>query len=390
MCTVHSIESRILIPVSELPPLAGTQAQTDLVAAVSFFERVLDAIPSMAMLLNRERQILLANRRLVEFAGAEDVDELRGMRPGDMLACVHALESCGGCGTTPHCTVCGALRSIVDAQLGYGQSQICLMVRRTGGEDESVALEVWAAPFEVSGQSLTLVCMTNAADRLLRDRLDLAVLPQAMALVAETEALTRAAADDANTPDARRRSLSLLQAASRRLSQVVHAAGELAAAEAGELAVTPKLVSGRELLSSAAADQAFGGGPGIRLESSQEDAGIETDPDLARKVLAQILLNATEAAPPLGGASAGLRVSETHVDFWVHNPGEMARAIQLRVFSRGFSTRAPGRGYGTYHARLVTERYLGGSLTFRSAAGEGTTFTVRLPRAGSVRKEAHD
>jgi signal transduction histidine kinase len=357
---------------------------------VSFFERVLDAIPSMAMLLNPERQILLANRRLVEFAGAEDVDELRGMRPGDMLGCVHALESCGGCGTTPHCAVCGSFRAIVDAQLGYGQTQVCLMVRRTGSGDEPVALEVWAAPLEVSGQRLTLVCLTNAADRLLRDRIDLSILPQAMALVAETTALTRAAADEASTPDARRRSLSLLQTAAERLSQVVHAPGELAAAEAGELAVTPSLVSARELLSSAAASLTAGGGAGIRVDSSQEDAEIETDPDLARKVLGQILLNATEAAPPLGGASAGLRVSETHVDFWVHNPGEMARTVQLRVFSRGFSTRAPGRGYGTYQARLVTERYLGGLLTFRSAAGEGTTFTVRLPRTGGVRKETHD
>lgn len=369
MCTVHPIEGRIPVPLSELPPLAGVQAQTDLVAAVSFFERVLDAIPSMAMLLGAERQILLANRRLVEFAGAEDVDELRGMRPGEMLGCVHALESCGGCGTTPHCAVCGSLLAIVDAQLGYGQTQVCLMLRRTGSGDESVALEVWAAPLEVSGQRLTLVCLTNATDRLLRDRLDLAILPQAMALVAETEALTRAAADDSSTPDARRRSLSLLQAASKRLLQVVHAPSELAEAEAGELAVAPSLVSARELLSSAAADLAPGGGPGIRLDSSQEDATIETDPDLARKVLGQILLNATEAAPPLGGASAGFRVSETHIDFWVHNPGEMARTVQLRVFSRGFSTRAPGRGYGTYQARLVTERYLGGSLTFRSAAG---------------------
>jgi len=386
MSTVYPMESHVPVPPDERLPHVGIPAQTDLVAAVSFFKRVLDAIPSMAMLLSPERQVLLANRRLVEFAGAEDVDELRGMRPGDMLGCVNALESCGGCGTTAHCTVCGSYRAIVDAQVGYGQTQICRMVRRRAGEDESVPLEVWAAPLEVSGQRLILVCLTSATDRLLRDRLDLAVLPQAMALATETEALTRAAADETSTPDARRRSLSLLEAASRRLSNVVHAPSELAAAEAGELVIMSSLVSARELLSSAAAELAFGSGPGIRLESSERDAEIKTDPDLARKVLAQILLNATEAAPPLGGASAGFRISETHVDFWVHNPGEMPRTVQLQVFSRGFSTRGPGRGYGTYQARLVTERYLGGSLKFRSAAGEGTTFTVRLPRAGGSTK----
>ena len=389
MGTVHPTENHIPLPPGERPPLAGVQAQSDLLAGVPLLERVLDAIPSMAMLLNPERQILLANRRLVEFVGVEEAEGLRGMRLGEMLECIHELESCGGCGTTPHCTVCGSLRAITDAQLGYGQTQVCLLARRTGGEDEATALEVWAAPLEISGLRFTLVCLTSAADRLLRDRLELGILPQAMALAGETEALTRAAADDSSTPDARRRSLSLLEAASRRLCRVVHAPSELAAAESGELAVTPSLVSARELLSEAAADLTAGG-PAIRLDWSHEDATVETDPDLARKALGQILLNATEAAPPLGGVSAGFRVSEAHVDFWVHNPGEMARTVQLQVFSRGFSTRAPGRGYGTYLARLVTERYLGGSLTFRSAAGEGTTFTVRLPRAGGVRKEAHD
>jgi len=385
MDRVHPMLSRIPLPQSERAPAAGVQAQADLLAAVPLLERVFDAIPSMAMLLNPQRQILFANRRLVEFVGAEEADELLGMRPGEMLDCVHALEGCGGCGTTPHCTVCGSLRAIADAQLGYGQTQVCLMVRRTDEGPEPVALEVWAAPFEISGQRFTLVCLTDAADRVVRDRLELGILPQAMALAAETEALTRAAADDSSTPDARQRALSMIETASKRMARVVHAPGELAAAESGALAATLGIVSARELLSQAAGDLVPAGGPGIRLDSPAEDATVETDPELARKALGEILLNALQAAP-LGGASAGFRVSETCVDFWVHNPGEMGRPVQLQVFSRGFSTKAPGRGYGAYLARLVTERYLGGSLTFHSAAGEGTTFTVRLPRAGGTQE----
>ena len=384
------MENCIPLPPSERPALAGVQAQADLLAAVPLIERVLDAIPSMAMLLNSQRQILLANRRLVEFVGAEEAEEVRGMRPGDMLGCVHAVGSCGGCGTTPHCAVCGSLRAIVDAQLGYGQTQVCLMVRRTGGDDEPVALEVWAAPLEVSGQRFTLVCLSSAANRLLRERLELGILPEAVALAAETEALTRAAADDSGAPDSRRRTLNVLETASRRLSRVVHAPSELAAAESGHLPVVPSVVSARELMSQAAGDVVPIGGPGMRLDLPTEDATVATDPELARKALGEILLNALQAAPPLGGASAGFRVSEMHVDFWAHNPGEMERAVQLQVFSRGFSTKAPGRGYGTYLAKLVTERYLGGSLTFRSADGEGTTFTVRLPRTGGVSEGAHD
>ncbi len=381
---MQSIERSIPNPLNERAPAAGLQAQAELLAAVPLLERVLDAIPSMAMLLNPQRQIVLANRRLVEFVGADEAGELLGSRPGEVFDCAHAMESCGGCGTTPHCAVCGSLRAITNAQLGHGQTQICLMVRRSAGGAEPMEIEVWASPFEISGQRFTLVCLTSAADRVVRDRLEHGILPQAMALAAETEALSRAAANDAGTPESRRRTLSLLEIASKRLAQVVRAQSDLAAAEAGHLAVTRRGVSARELLSQAAGDLIPDGSAEIRLDSPAQDALVETDSDLARKALREILLNAIEAAPPLGGVGAGFQVSESHVDFWVHNPGEMGRLVQLQVFSRGFSTKAPGRGYGTYLARLVTERYLEGSLTFSSAAGEGTKFIVRLPRAGGA------
>jgi signal transduction histidine kinase len=43
-----------------------------------------------------------------------------------------------------------------------------------------------------------------------------------------------------------------------------------------------------------------------------------------------------------------------------------------------------GRGIGTYSAKLITERYLGGSLSFTSSEDEGTTFAVTLPRSRQV------
>ena len=63
----------------------------------------------------------------------------------------------------------------------------------------------------------------------------------------------------------------------------------------------------------------------------------------------------------------------------MHNPSVMPRDIQLQVFQRSFSTKGSGRGLGTYSVRLFTEKYLGGSISFRSAEGEGTTFRVTLP-----------
>lgn len=365
------------------------QAQTGLLDAAPFLERLFDAVPSMAMLLNRERQIVLANRRLVEFVGAETGEELHGLRLGEMLECIHALDSCGGCGTTPHCAVCGALRATLNAQIGYGQSQICRMVRRTGGGPGPFEFEVWAAPLEIAGQRLTLICLSDATDRVQHERLEHAILPQAMALAAETEALSHAAADAAATPEARERTLRVLETRSNRLGRLIHAQDELEAAETGRLAISRSAISARELLAQAAADSSARDASPIRLDTRSEDAAILTDPVWARRALGEILLNAIEAAP-LGGVSTGFVAAEGHVEFWVHNPGEIDGLVQLQLFTRGFSTKAPGRGYGAYFAKLITERYLGGSLTFRSSAGEGTTFVLRLPRAQASEGGSHD
>ena len=52
----------------------------------------------------------------------------------------------------------------------------------------------------------------------------------------------------------------------------------------------------------------------------------------------------------------------------------------MQVFQRSFSTKGgPGRGVGTYGARLLVQRYLGGTLSFTSVPGSGTTFVLSLP-----------
>ena len=370
------------LPLSQRAPAAAVQAHADLLAVVHLLDRILNAIPSMALMLNPQRQIVLANRRLLEFAGVTEAGELLGLRFGEILECARALESEAGCGTTPNCAFCGALRTVVDAQLGCAGTQVCLMIRRAPEGDRALELEVSAAPVEISGQQFTLVCLSSAQNRMLRDRLERGILPQAKAVATEVDALAHTAADDGATEEARRQALGLLQSASRRFVRLAQAHSDLAAAESGRLAVARRAVSARELLSQAA------GGPEIRLDTPSEDAMVDTDPALAASALREILLNALQAAPP-ESVSAGYQVSEPHVDFWVHNPGEMSRAVQLQVFYRAFSTRAAGRGYGAYFAKLITETYLGGSLSFRSHAGEGTTFTLRLPRAVKGQEVPH-
>jgi hypothetical protein len=361
----------------------AVRAELSLLDSVPAVQRILNAMPAMAAVLNAQRQVVLANQKLVEFTGVEGPDGLAGLRLGEVLECVHSTETEQGCGTTPHCSVCGALRATLGAQMGRAQTRTCRMVRRSNAHEEPVELEISATPIEIAGRTFTVLCAANGTDRVRRERLEYGILPQALVLAAEVEALSATVMSAGTAPDARQRAMSLLAVALRKFTRVIRSHDELIAAETGRLVIRRESVSARELLLRAAGELSLGDGSEgrvIRIEPASEDAVIDTDPSIVQRVLQEMLLNALEATVSGGAITAGYSVAEEHVDFHVRNPEEMERDVQLQVFSRAFTTRAPGRGYGTYFMKLVAERHLGGAVWFQSGGGEGTTFTLRLPR----------
>jgi hypothetical protein len=376
------------MPLIPLPPSkragdAEIGAQTKILDAIPALGRILNALPTLAMVLNRQRQLVLANQRLIEFAGAAGMDELCGLRPGEILKCQHALESREGCGTTEHCTVCGALRAIMTAQLGVAQTQICRLTRAAAGGGESLELEISAAPIEIGGEQFTIVCAADASGRLRREWLEHSAVPQAVELALEMEVLAAGLCSPSALPETRDTGIARMAAASRQIAALMREHTELASAEAGHLVVASRAVSALELLRDTAREFQYHQAAAerrIRLDPDSLDLPLETDPVLARHALEKIMLNALEATPPGGVVTAGCGPGEDSVEFRIHNEGAMSREVELQVFQRSFSTKGPGRGYGAYFARLIAERYLNGTVSFRSTPAEGTTFLLRLPQ----------
>lgn len=100
-----------------------------------------------------------------------------------------------------------------------------------------------------------------------------------------------------------------------------------------------------------------------------------------REVLINLILNAISAMPSGGlltlrtfrmGDQAVAEVADT-------GPG-IAAEEQQAIFEPATSSRAEGGGYGLSVSRLIAEGY-GGTLTVRSAVGQGATFRLALPIA---------
>jgi PAS domain-containing protein len=91
---------------------------------------ILDSVPDIVVILNKQRQIVFSNHSLVKFTGIQSVNNSYGLRVGEILDCIHSSETPGRCGTTEFCSECGAVRAILNSQAGKADVQECRIIQK--------------------------------------------------------------------------------------------------------------------------------------------------------------------------------------------------------------------------------------------------------------------
>lgn len=353
-------------------------AGDDVLAAGTLDGGLLDAFPEPVMIVNAQRQVVLANEKLATLAGIE-VNRLLGARPGEILSCIHSAGP-GGCGSSEYCAVCGAGRALADlAGQCTPQVQEYRLRRRTARGTDVMDLRVWSAPL-ATDQRLAVLALRDTSGEKRQALLERAffhdLLNTAGGLQGIIDLLPGLRPDEA--PEIHR----LAGALAAELVDQIQFHRDLAAAERGDLELNPDVLDAVDLLERLTLFYRYhtaAAGKTIAGPVSKGPVFLRSDQVLLRRVLGNLILNALEASTPSQTISVSFE-NEGMPLFTVHNESWMPREVQLQVFQRSFSTKASsGRGIGTYSARLLTERYLNGSITFHSSASSGTTFYLRLP-----------
>jgi signal transduction histidine kinase len=348
------------------------------VEAVPLLVETLNAMSTMVMVLNANRQIVAANQAALRTLAAT-ADDLLARRPGEAIGCINALTGPGGCGTDRHCATCGAARAVLESQ--HENAQVvreCRILLQGPAGPVPLDLKVTATPIKVAGEPLVVVAMEDISQA---NRLEVLqrvffhdVLNTAGSISGYAYYLSR-------KPEAVGDVCGRLTHLSRQLVEEIKAQRDLLAAESGDLEVRIEAVDCARLLEElrleyaanvAAADK------NIQLRSVWSGS-ICTDRQLLLRVLRNMLQNGLEAAAKGETVTVDCLDGGEEVTFAVHNSQVMPAEVQLQVFQRSFSTKGhPGRGIGTYSMKLLGERYLGGKVEFVSRAPEGTTFTLKV------------
>ena len=334
-----------------------------------------DAVPSLLIAIDKHGLIAFANQSFCQFLGVKQREELYGRKFGDVTDCSHADAPCGqGAG----CDSCGITSVLHAARQGQTSVKELRLSQRSTGH--AIDARMVATPVQVGGECFVILALTDISDEKRRQALERIffhdLLNTAGAVAGYAELL-----HDADPQEARELARSIARL-SGTFAEEIRAQQDLSAAERNDLAVRFETIAVHDLLitvaetyrnHSAALDHL------IRIDESTCNAPLVSDRLLLSRVLGNMLKNALEASPPGATVTMGCHETAAHAILWVHNTGSIPPAVQAQIFQRSFSTKGAGRGLGTYSIRLLSERYLKGTVSFASSPAEGTTFHVRLP-----------
>jgi PAS domain S-box-containing protein len=116
---------------------------------------------------------------------------------------------------------------------------------------------------------------------------------------------------------------------------------------------------------------------GIRVQNEAEQ--IVADPEIVRRVLANLFNNAVQAMPDGGKLHIHAIKEANDTIITVQDTGVgIPEEVKPKLFTPLFTTKSKGQGFGLVVVKRMTEA-MGGTVTFESELGKGTKFIIRLP-----------
>lgn len=354
--------------------------QVEVISQNPLMNTLLQVIAGMLVVLNEERQIVALNQVFLESLGIDDPHEVLGLRLGESLRCIHAFEEVGGCGTSRHCSTCGAVIAMMSALVqDLPCEKVCALTAGKDGEIKDICLRVRATPLHIEGQRWVVICAQDISQELYRANLENIFFHDINNIITALLGASSLLSENLGTPQI----VEQIHKTAIRLANEISLQRGLTQGVNAKYAPRKDLVSVDKIRSETHlilhGHKAL---QGKTIEEYQEagDCALRTDAMLVSRILGNMLLNACEATSEGGKVVLTTRKDGDLMIWDVWNETFMPEEIQRRIFQRYFSTKSgTGRGFGTASMKLFAEQYLNGRISFNSTEDGGTIFSLRLP-----------
>jgi PAS domain S-box-containing protein len=120
----------------------------------------------------------------------------------------------------------------------------------------------------------------------------------------------------------------------------------------------------------------------VSVKVEDEARKIVADADYLNRILYNLITNSVQAMPKGGKLTITASKDANNVTINVKDTGVgIPEDVKGKLFTPMFTTKSKGQGFGLPVVKRMTES-LGGTVSFESQEGKGTTFTIRLPIKG--------
>ncbi|MBC2711392.1 MAG: HAMP domain-containing histidine kinase [Desulfosarcina sp.] len=356
----------------------------DITAAIAnpVIDGLLNTVSGLLAVLNEHRQILAINDTFLEMLSIDDADHALGLRPGEVIGCIHRDVNEGGCGTSPFCATCGAAIAIVTCLHQDGAiEKDCAVVVDQKGMKRDLFLRVRACPISVDGRRMILLFLQDITRQQQWEALgrvffhDLSNI--IYGLVGSSEILLD------KTTDENREAAQRIHRLSLRLAREVQMQRHLTEMTDADYRLVIQPITVERIFHEL--NTAFASHPAARqrtiIFADQHLAlSFKSDFFLVVRVITNMVTNALEATDKGRSIKVWALSEDQRLSFYVWNHQAISGNVVDRIFQRNISTKADsGRGLGTYSMKLFGETFLNGKVDFITSEAEGTTFCFSLP-----------
>ncbi len=142
------------------------QAENGLHATEVELAAILENVPMLLLLVDKDRRVLKINHASAEFAD-RPIEEMIGLRAGEALRCLHSLDDPRGCGFGTVCETCVARRTVLDAiETGQGHYQVeCKLTFAVEGKQEEMTFLLSTVRIDLPKREEVLVCLEDITER---------------------------------------------------------------------------------------------------------------------------------------------------------------------------------------------------------------------------------
>lgn len=355
----------------------GTIENGSIFADNPLIRQVFDSVGSNLYILNREKKIVFVNRMLLKLLGCQRFADVLGKSAEELQLC-----ECTDDLSPEKDPVHPDSEWSSDLSENNTAREKVIYSNRNG---YSIPINVmqYVSLIEVQGEPFLVVTLDNVTDTVRRRMLERLFFHDIINTAGALKGLIQLVKDEV-APDVKD-DIIFVQDSFQLMIDEIQSQKHIADAENDELILSIGKMQTLEIMRSVRSiflKHKVAVDKDILIMDDSENVMLQTDVALVRRVLGNMLKNALEATERNDFIRMGCRIAESEeysVEFWVNNRKMIPEDMKKHIFQQKFSSKSNERGLGTYGIKLITEKYLNGSVWFYSSEKEGTTFYVKLP-----------